>query len=159
MAVYSATGRTVVTAATADHCIAELWNPAADPKGIIVWEVTISVTIEGVGVIRPYLTRATAQGTAGSTVTPDGDNCWAGDNEAPPSATVLSLAAFTVQPTLATPAHQGTVLTNVTGNTGMGHTWLLSRGLTLRAGHGLAICQTTANATPPSDVTFVWEEP
>ena len=159
MAVYSVTGRTVITAATANHCIAELWNPATDPKGIVVWEVGIYVTIEAAAVIRPYLTRATAKGTAGSTVNPDGDNCWAGDNETPPSASTLELAAFTVQPTLATPAHQGTAMSNVVGNTGMGHVWLLSRGFTLRAGHGLAICQTTANATPASDVYFVWEEP
>ena len=158
MATYSVTGRTAATAATADHAIAELWNPDAS-KAIVVYEAGLHVTIEGAGVIRPYITRATAQGTAGSTVTPDGDNCWGGDAEVPPSGAVLSLAAFSVQPTLSTPAHQGAVLTNVTGNTGMGHTFLLSRGFTLRAGTGLAICQSSANATPASDVYFVWDEP
>lgn len=149
---YYARGFTAATAATADHVIAELWNPAA-ARRITLWEIAIFKAGAGAANDSIYLRRSTAKGTSGSTVTPGAPN--ADDNAvAPPSAATVELAAFTVQPTLASlPAMYGWVAPAVAG---AGIILPIPRGIVIPAGAGLCICQRAATAWPTSEVTFVF---
>ena len=76
MATHSVRGATAATAATADHAICALWN-ASSSRRIVVRELGIFKTGAGTAADSLYLSRISARGTAGSTVTPDIDNDWA----------------------------------------------------------------------------------
>lgn len=155
MNVYYVRGFTAATAATANHVIAELWNPGTVAgRRIEVYEVAVFKAGAGVANDSIYLERTTARGTAGSTVTPDADNAGQADST-PPSGALLDLAAFTVQPTLATPGMYGWVAPAVAG---AGIILPLPRGVVIPAGTGLAVVQRAATAWPTSEVTFVFED-
>jgi len=153
MGVYSVRGFSAATAATADHCIAELWNPHAS-KRISLLEVGLFKAGAGAANDSLYLCRTTAKGTAGSTVTPDADNAWLGDT-APVSGATMELSAFSVQPTKATPNLFGWV---AAASAGSGFIWPTPRGLQIPFGTGLALCIRAAAAWPTSEVYFEWEE-
>lgn len=159
-AVYSVEGLTAATAATANHAIAALWNNDSTKRiGLIEVGIYESGTTGRVFILNQITTR----GTPGSTITPDADNNWDNDGEAPPSGALLDLAAYTVQPTLQTPGLFGVETTVQTGSEGSGYVWAFQasgggRDFELPAGEGLAITQLTAAITAISEVYFVWEE-
>lgn len=153
MSIFSVRGFTAATAATADHCLAELWNPDAN-KSIRVLEMGVFKAGAGAANDSIYVCRTTAEGTEGSNVAPDADNAWEGD-DTPASAAVLNLAAFSVQPTRATPPMFGWVAAAVAAG---GFVWPTPRGIRIGPGTGIAICQRAATAWPTSEVYFVWEE-
>jgi hypothetical protein len=154
MAQHYVRGFTAATAATADHCIFEIWNPAA-ARAIIVWELGIFKAGAGAANDSIYLRRSSARGTAGSTVTPALGN--SSDNRAAPAtAFVVDLAAFTVQPTLvALPAMWGWVAPAVAG---AGITYPIPRGIQVPGGTGLCVCQRAATAWPTSEVYAVVDD-
>jgi len=88
--------------------------------------------------------RITARGTAGSTVTPDIDN-HSIRGIAPPSGSVLDLAAFTVQPTLdGSDLGLGYVFAAAQGS---GLVYPIPGGIEIPGGTGLAMCQVGAVAS------------
>jgi len=156
VALYSVRGFSAATAATADHAIAQLWNPAATDR-IRLYECGLfvaSATRE-----RSYICRTSTTGTAGSTVTPDADNCWDA-NKGPDSGALLYLAAFTVQPTKLTPELWGCELglSGTGGGAGSGYTWTFPDGLDVPAGTGVAMVNATAIAFGASECYFHWGE-
>jgi len=153
VAVFSVRGFTAATAATADHAIAQLWNPDT-LKRIKMLELGLFKAGAGTANDSVYLVRTTAEGTVGSTVTPDADNSWDGDDTTA-SAARLGLAAFSVQPTKATPNLWGWVASVVAGS---GVIWPTPRGIWIPPGTGLAIAQRAATIWPISEVYFVFEE-
>ena len=153
MSNFSARGLTVATAATADHAIAALWNPDS-LKRITLFEVGLFKTAVGTAADSLYLARITTKGTPGSTVTPDADNAWNGD-DVPASGAVLDLAAYSVQPTKGTPSLFGWVAAAVAAS---GFVWPTPRGISIPPGTGLALCQRAATIWPISEVYFAWEE-
>lgn len=153
MAAHSVRGATAATAATADHAICALWN-ASSSRRIVVRELGIFKTGAGTAADSLYLSRISARGTAGSTVTPDIDNDWAADLD-DPSGTVLDLAAYSAQPTVATPPLWGWAAAAVAAS---GIIWPCARGISVPGGTGLALCQRAATAWPVSEVFFVWDE-
>lgn len=154
MAEYSVRAVTAATSATADHCLAQLWNPDS-LKRIKVLEIGLFKTGAGTAGDSVYICRTTAEGTVGSTATPDADNAWWND-DTPSSAARLGLASFSVQPTKAGAPHMwGWVAAAVAAS---GIIWPTPRGIWIAPGTGLAICQRVATAWPISEVYFVWEE-
>ena len=153
MAIYSARGVTAATAATADHTVFGLWNPDS-LKRITLLEIGLFKTTGGTAGDSIYLGRTTARGTAGSTVTPDADNAWTGD-DIPSSGALLDLAAYSVQPTKATPNLWGWVAAAVAAS---GVIWPCARGIAIPPGTGVAINQRVATIWPISEVYAVWEE-
>lgn len=153
MAEYSARGVTAATAATIDHAVAALWNPDT-AKRIKLLELGLFKAGAGAANDGLYLTRITARGTPGSTITPDADNAWSGD-DVPSSGALVDLAAYSVQPTRATPPLWGWIAAAVAAS---GVIWPTPRGIWIPPGTGLALCQRTATAWPISEVYFCWEE-
>lgn len=153
---YYIRGFTSATAATADHCIAELWNPGT-VTGRRIQVVEIGIFKAGAGAANDsiYIARTSARGTAGSTVTPTSAN--AGENDSsPPSGALLDLAAFSVQPTRqAAPYMYGWVAPAVAG---AGIIIPFPRGIIVPSGTGLGIFIRAAAAWPTSEVTFVVED-
>jgi len=155
MNTYYVRGFTAATAATANHVIAELWNPGTlSGRRIEVVEVAIFKAGAGTANDSIFLERTTAKGTSGSTVTPDADNAGQADST-PPSGATLELAAFTVQPTLASPGMYGWVAPAVAG---AGIIIPIPRVIVIPAGTGLAIVQRAATIWPTSEVSFVFED-
>lgn len=153
MATHYVRGFTAATAATANHAIASCWNPSGTRRVKLV-EVAIFKAGAGAANDSIYLERITARGTAGSTVTPDADNSSEADATSP-AGVLLDLAAFTVQPTLASPGMYGWVAPAVAG---AGIILPTPRGIWIPAGAGVAILQRAATAWPTSEVTFVFED-
>ncbi|MGH9908108.1 MAG: hypothetical protein ACRD8U_21260 [Pyrinomonadaceae bacterium] len=153
MAVYYVRGVTAATAATADHAICALWNPAAGRR-IKVVEFAVFKAGTGASSDSVKIERITARGTAGSTVTPDADNSAEAD-AIPDSGALLDLAAYSAQPTRATPGLYGWVAPNVAG---AGIILPFPRGITIPPGAGLALTQRAATAWPISEVTFIFED-
>jgi len=85
---------------------------------------------------------------------PDADNAGQADST-PPSGATLELAAFTVQPTLASPGMYGWVAPAVAG---AGIIIPIPRVIVIPAGTGLAIVQRAATIWPTSEVSFVFED-
>lgn len=150
---YAVRGRTAAAAATANHAIAVLWNAHAT-KRIAVTEIAVFKTGAGAAADALVIQRTTTRGTAGSTVTPDIDNSYQAD-VAPPSGPLLDLAAFSAQPTLATPPLKGFVAAAVAAS---GIVFPVPRELVVPPGTGLAIIQIAATAWPASEVSFEWNE-
>ena len=98
MGDHSVGGRTVATAVTAGHVIAQFWNPHATAR---IWVVGIDLcALTGAALSSLTLQRSTARGaTPTATVTPDLDNAFERDN-ANAAGMVLDLATFGTQPTL-----------------------------------------------------------
>lgn len=153
MALYSVRGFTAATAATADHAIFSVWNPDS-LKRITLVEMGLFKAGAGAANDSLYVCRITTRGTAGSTVTPDADNAWQGD-DVPASGFLLDLAAFSAQPTKASPNLFGWVASAVAAS---GFIWPTPRGIAIPAGTGIAIVQRAATAWPTSEVYAVVEE-
>lgn len=155
MAQFSVRGLSAATAGTAEHCVADLWYPTGRTVRVRVFEVWVFKT--GTTGVRHKLVRTTARGTVGSTVTPDADNAW-DTQDVPNSGVLLDLAAFSVQPTFASPMNMGLHMNPATGSEGSGWVWILAKGLVIPPNSGLAIVQDTAAITPISEVTYIWGE-
>lgn len=153
--MYSVRGRTVATAATADHGVSGLWNPHATQR-IKVVQFSLSLATAPAAGAGIKLRRMTARGTPGSTVTP-GIQQHSSRGVAPPSGALCDLAAYTVQPTFDT------------GDLGIG--WIFPAvaaagivmpipggGLEIGPGAGLAIVTNAAIAIVASDVVWFWFE-
>jgi len=160
MSIAQISGRTAATAATANHALAGLWNPSGTRR-LKVYEVWICANAAPTAGTSLYIVRASARGTAGSSITSTIDN----DTErilAPASGAILDLAAYSVQPTLSPAA--GTNTAGMFGTwtfaavAGSGVIFPFPRGIVIPTGFGLVIAQKTAVIFPISDVTFVWEE-
>jgi hypothetical protein len=150
---FSIGGRTVATAATANHAAAELWNPSAT-KGIYVTQIAWSKTVataDNIGIVR-----SSARGTARSTVTPAQQND-ADYQAAPPSGAVLDLSVFSVQPTLIS-ATAFMFRWNLPAAIGSGFILPLPDPIFVPAGTGLVILTPAAVILQPADVTYFWRE-
>ncbi len=146
-------GRTVATAATANHSAAELWNASA-VKGIYVTQISWAKTVATADNLA--IVRSTARGTAGSTVTPVQQN----DSDyqaAPPSGALLDLSVFSVQPTLVSTAAY-MFRWNLPAAVGSGFILPLPDAIFVPAGTGLVILTPAAVILQPADVTFFWRE-
>ena len=152
MLTYGVSSVTVATAATADHGIAMLWN-ASTTRAIAVKEIHVFKTTAGAADICK-VRRASARGTAGSTITPTIVNDY--DRAlAPASGALLDLAAFSGQPTFEALDLHSVVLPAVIG---AGMMWQFSDPIWVRQSAGLAIVTGSALAFPVSRVAFVWQE-
>lgn len=152
MGLYSVGGRSLATAVTANHCGCQLWNPSTT-KGIYVTALSWFKTVATVD--NPSLQRSSAKGaTPTSTVTPDIDNAWDRD-VIPPSGTILELATFTTQPTLAGP---DLFKANLPAAVGSGFLVpFAGRGIFVPSATGLVVMNNGV-VLQPADVTFFWEE-
>ncbi len=160
MATFMISGRTAATAATANHVLAQLWNPATAYRLKVV-EVWISANAAPTASTSLYLVRTSARGTPGTSITTTIDN----DTErklAPISGSIIDFAAFSVQPTFSPAAGTNTAGMFATWTyaavAGSGIIMPIPRGIIIPAGFGLAIAQKTAVIFPISDVGFVVEE-
>ena len=151
METYRVGGRSVATAATSGHASATLWN-ASTTKDIFLTELHFSVTTAGSA--NAVLRRATARGTAGSTVTPDIDNATA-RTAAPVSGALLDLAAYTTQPTLDASELDRWVTAAAIG---AGKIWVFAEAIKIPQTAGMTIATSQAAAFPASDYSFVWRE-
>lgn len=149
---FSVGGRSANTAATANHVAAALWNPSTAFM-ISVSEIWMTKTV---GIVDNHqINFITTRGTAGSTVTPDIDNNYE-RQAAPPSGALLDLAAYSVQPTLQTPALSRK---NLPATIGSYLFWdFRDHPIIVRPGQGLAISTPVAVVLQASDVHFVWDE-
>jgi hypothetical protein len=153
MSVFSARGFTAATAATADHAITTLWNPDS-AKRIKLIEAGLFKAGAGTSGDSLYMIRTSTRGTAGTTVTPDADNAWDGD-DIPSSGALMDLAAFSGQPTLQGPGLFGWVAGAASAS---GFIWPCPRGIWIPPGKGIALCQRAATIWPTSEAYFEWEE-
>jgi hypothetical protein len=131
--------------------VATLWNPSSAVE-LYVREIHIVNTTAASANI--YLRRATARGTAGSTVTPDIDN-EVGRAAASPAGAVLDLATYSVQPTLDASILDQWITAAVIG---AGKIWTFPKRIMLPPGQGLSIANSQAVAVAACDITFVWDE-
>jgi hypothetical protein len=148
--MYIVRGRNAATAATADHAIAQLWNPHSTQR-IKVIQIAVFKTTAGTAGDAFRLRRSTARGTAGSTVTPNIES----HSEraiAPPSGMLLDLAAFSVQPTLASgEVGPGWVAAAFAAS---GIMYPVPGGIVIPPGTGLVIAQVAATIWPVSEIMF-----
>jgi len=149
---YALGGRTVATAATANHVAAQLWNPSTT---IPIWVRQLWVCSTTAGVSNLAVNRSNARGaTPTATVTPDIDS----DLEkyvTPTTATVLELATFGTQPTLDAPAM---FRWNLPAVIGAGFIFVWDPPIKVPPASGLCLYTPTAVILPASDITFVWDE-
>lgn len=149
---YSVGGRSANTAATANHVAAALWNPST-AFNIYVREIWVTKTVATAD--NHQLNYITTRGTAGSTVTPDADNDFS-RAAVPPSGALLDLAAYSVQPTLQTPALDRRNLPATVGSALLFD--FRDYPVMVRPGQGLAVGTPVATILQASDFTFVWDE-
>lgn len=152
--MYSVRGRTAATAATADHCVCEMWNPHASQRIKIMNFSMVAQAAPGAGLGYRFR-RTTAKGTAGTTVTPAITN----DHRhavAPVSGVTLELAAFSVQPTLT--GNDVVIDWVFAAVAASGLVYPIPGGIEIGPGAGLALIQVAATAAPIFDVTFSWLE-
>lgn len=154
MGIYQVNGTTAATAATDQHALAEIWNPSATRWIEILEFQCFAFAAPGAGagfIIR----RATAKGTAGSTVTPTAEYHTL-RQAAPDSGFTLELAAFSVQPTLATGDLSPTgVFAAVAAS---GFVFPLPYGISVPPGTGVCIVNRAAIAIPTCEVGFTVRE-
>ena len=155
--MYSVRGRTVATAATADHAIASLWNPHASQRIKIVSFALFKNGGAGTAGDSFRLRRITARGTAGSTQTPNISN-HSTRGVGPVSGALLDLAAFSVQPTLEASSVDMGIGYTPPALQGAGIVLPIPGGIELGPGAGVAIIQVAATIWPTSDITFSWLE-
>jgi hypothetical protein len=152
MAIFYVRGVTGNTANTIDHALFGLWNPSGT-KRIDVLEVALFITAPAASSDGYWISRTSAQGTAGSTVTPTAANSLSGD-AVPDSGATLDLAAYSVQPTLLTPQLWGWA---VTTSPGFGFIWQ-PRGIKIPPGSGLCLHQRLGSVAPICEVTIVFQD-
>ncbi len=153
MSTYSVGGRTLATAATANHVGAQFWNPSTT-KG--VWVTAVSWFQTAGTVSNPAIARSSARGaTPTATVTPTVDSNW-DRGVTPPSASVLELATFGTQPTIT-----GVPLFKSNLPAAIGSGFILpftGRGIFVPSATGLVVFTPVAVILQPADVTYFWEE-
>lgn len=142
-------GRSANTAATANHAAACLWNAGTT----VVWVKQIVCTKTVATADNHCLRRATARGTAGSTVTPT--SVFEARQNAAPSGVVLDLAAYSVQPTLAAGELKRD---NLPATVGASWTWVFDEPIAIAPGAGLAVVTPVAVILQASDFSFEWYE-
>lgn len=152
MEAYSIGGRSVITAATANHVGAALWNPSANVQ-LSVFEVHWFKTAAVADNIA--LARITTRGTAGSSIVVNANNNFGRNKSAPLSGAILDLAAYTVQPTV---ADRNFYRNNLPAAIGAGVAYVFRREWVIAPGEGLAILTPVAVALQVGDVSFYWEE-
>lgn len=154
--MYTVRGRTAATAATANHTIATLWNPHASQRIKVVSFAVFKQGGAGTAGDSFRLQRATARGTAGSTVTPDIDN-HSERAVAPVSGALLDLASYgATQPTL--DASELGIGWTAPAVQGAGLVYPIPGGIIVPFGTGLSIVQVAASAWPVSEIVFAWLE-
>jgi hypothetical protein len=155
--VFSVRGFSATSANVANGALGGFWNPDSVQR-VKVLEVSVfQAALTGV-VSKKYLVRTTTRGTAGSTITPDADNAWE-EEDIPASGALLDLAAYSVEPTLASPPMFGMCLVGASSlGAGFGYVWLMPSGLWLPPGTGLAICDQIGANGPTSEIYVAWEE-
>ena len=161
MGVYSVRGFAASTGtAASDLAIANLWNPDANQRLEVLEIGLFSAGTTGSAV---NLARTTTEGTAGSTVTPDADNCW-DTHDVPASGCRLGLSLFSAQPTKATGRLMAIQLRDtgatVAGSSSIGFVWTSPYGIWVPPGTGLCITSKDSDFVQFStaEVYFVWEE-
>jgi hypothetical protein len=150
-------GRSAATAATAEHAAACLWNPHAT-KGIFCKYVELAITVGTACSIA--LRRASARGTAGSSITSarEHDSLY---GAAAQSGAILDLAAYTVQPTLIGTSSTTSSLRrwNFGAVIGSGVMWFFKEpGVFIPAGAGLVLVTPIATIFQPADINFGWDD-
>lgn len=146
-------GRSVATAATADHVAGQLWNPDSVRS---LWVVEIHMQKQSATADGHQITRSSARGaTPTLTVTPDVDNDFERE-VTPDTAAVLELATFGTQPTLAGPAlYRG----NLPAAVGAAAQYVFpGSGIKVPPGTGLCVATPTALALIATDITIVFYE-
>lgn len=153
---FSISGRSAATAATANHCAAQLWNPSTTRP---LWVMEVSMFIRTAAVGNLAIKHSSARGaTPATSVTAAATNDLDGET-APLTGAVAEFALFTTQPTL-------------TGNIVFGYNFpaAISAGFQRRfdnpARHGVKVapgtglCLYTPDAVilPAADITFVCYE-
>lgn len=153
MRFFSVAGRSIDTAATANHVGAQLWNPDATRS---LWVAEIHIQKVGATVDNQGIQRSSARGaTPTLTVTPDLDNDYEREIT-PDTGAVLELATFATQPTLAGP---DMVRGNLPATTGAAVQYVFpGRGIKVLPGTGLCVFTPVAVILQDSDYTFLfWE--
>lgn len=149
---WSIGARSLATAATANHCGFQFWNPSTSRP---VWVTAISFAQTGAIVSNPALKRSTVRGaTPTGTNTPTIANDW--DRMLiPPTLSVLETGTFGTQPTL-----EGVDLFkwNLPAAIGSGFMTQFEtkdlHGIEVLPGSGLCIYTPVAVILQPADCTF-----
>lgn len=156
MALQSANGLTVATAATDAHAIFGIWNPSATKRIYLREFAVVAVAAPGAGAgLEPR--RMSARGTPGSTVTPGIPNADQNDT-APTSGWLLDLATYSVQPTLVanSPLRPAWVFAAVVAS-GLIYPYA-GPGLMIPPGAGIVFVNRAAIVFPASEVSVLVEE-
>ena len=151
MSKYLVSGTSIVTAATANHCAAQLWNPSGS-KSIYVnavsWFHTVGTAdFSALGI-------STARGaTPNNTQTPDADNDY-NQEVTPDTATVLEMGTFGTQPTIATPRLFGVPFGAAVGAGVIVPLGEDRNGFRVKPGNGMVIFTPVATALQPLYASF-----
>jgi hypothetical protein len=150
MSKHMVSGTSIATAATANHCAAQIWNPSSTISifvNALAWFHTVATAdFAAVGV-------STARGaTPNNTATPDADNDFAQEG-VPQTAWVLEMGTFGTQPTIATPR-----LSGFPQGAAIGAGLILpfgeqSNGFRIKPGNGMVIFTPVATILQPLYVT------
>lgn len=153
MRFFACAGRSIVTAATADHVAAQLWNPDST-RSLWVVEIHIAKTVATAD--HHGIARSSARGsTPTATVTPDLDNDFEREIT-PDTGAVLELATFSSQPTLTAPYMYRS---NLPAAVGAGAQYVFpGSGIRVLPGTGLCVATPVATAMQPIDATFIFHE-
>lgn len=152
MSKHLTSGTSIVSAATANHCLAQIWNPHATRSiwvnGVAWFHTVATADFAALGI-------SSARGaTPNNVVTPDADNDYT-QEAAPITGWVLEMGTFGTQPTIAVPRLAG----NPQGAAiGAGMFFPLGedeRGFRVKAGFGMVLFTPVATALQPLYVT-VW---
>lgn len=145
---------TADTAATDAHAIFGIWNPSST-RTIALLEIQyFAVGTPGAGM--GFVTRrATAKGTEATTITPTAEH-HARREAAPDSAFTIGLAAFSVQPTLASGELAPCWVSPAVAASGI--ILPIPRGIEIPPGTGLYLCNRAAIAFQDGEWGVVVEE-
>lgn len=155
--MYSVRGRNAATVGTADHAIWGFWNPHSTQR---IKLISFSMWAQSAAPAAGYsarLRRISAQGTAGSTVTPNSSN----DSRlgvAPVSGAVLNLAAYSVQPTLLASSVDFGLGFTFAAVQASGFVYPIPGGIEIGPGAGVAMIQVPATASVVFEITLTWLE-
>lgn len=157
MARYGVGGHNAIAgAASTNRCLAAIWNPHASRALILLhaewWQADASPGTSNLGLVR-----ISTQGTPGSTVTPDADNDYR-RKVAPATGALLNLGDFSVQPTVQGPYMKRAHVSGPASGAGSGIAWVLSRGLFVPAGTGIAIVTTTSFTFDAGDSSWTFDD-
>jgi hypothetical protein len=149
---YNLAGRSANTAATANHCAAQVWNPSTTRP---MWVTAIALSQRAATVSNIAVKRSSARGaTPATSVTSAASNDLDGD-AAPPTVCVAEFGAFGTQPTLT-----GNVLFQWNNPASIGSGFIVPfanpnrHGLKIGPASGLCIYTPDAVILQASDITF-----